>query len=142
MTKILEIAKELIASGAVETADEVEVVINETMTSEEQLIVYLNAVVNRSNKILDAKNKQRIFTDVLSLNTRGDVERALTAYDRQYLLQLPLSLDSVVELAKELISLAASYGISPPKAWKNIAKYDVGITYSTVNLMNRKKAGI
>lgn len=138
MLSIIDIARELVA---VEVADEVEVVINDAMTGEEQLIVYLNAVINRGNKILD-KNRDRVFTDVLSLNTRGDVERALTAYNRHYLLSLPLSLDSIVELTKDLISIAGRYGIEPPKTWKNIAKFDVGITYSTVNLINRKKAGI
>ncbi len=139
MPSILDIAKELVA--VVETADEVEVVINDSMTSEEQLIVYLNAVINRSNKILD-KNRERVFSDVLSLNTRGEAERALTAYNRHYLLSLPLSLDTIVELAQELILLVQRYGIDPPKDWTRIAKFDVGITYSTINLINRKKAGI
>lgn len=140
---IIAIAKELVASvGAVEIAEEeTEIVVNESMTGEEQLIVYLNAVILRSDKILD-KNKPRIFSDVLSLNTRGDVERALTAYNKHFLLSLPLSLDTIVELTKELITLAAKYQIDPPKDWKNISKYDVGMVKSSINLINRKKAGI
>lgn len=140
---IIKIARELVATASViEVAeDETEIVVDESMTAEEQLIVYLNAVILRSDKILD-KNKARVFSDVLNLNTRGEMERALLSYNKHFLLSLPLSLDSIVELTKELISLAAKFKVDPSKDWNNISKYDVGMVKSSINLINRKKAGI
>lgn len=74
----------------------------------------------RANKKLDV-NKDKIFFDHLSIGSKATAQRALQSYDEAYLLQLNMSLASVQELAKQLISLVKLYKLTPTPAWERIA---------------------
>jgi hypothetical protein len=74
----------------------------------------------RANKILD-KRKQDIFFDHLSMGSKGSATRAISAYDEDYLLRLPLSLASIQELAQQLISAVTKFRLTPSPSWTRIA---------------------
>lgn len=74
----------------------------------------------RANKILD-KKKQDIFFNHLTIGTKGIATRAISAYDEEYLLQLPISLESIQELAQQLISAVEKFKLSPSPAWTRLA---------------------
>lgn len=92
----------------------------------EGVINYYEGVLNRANDLLD-RNKNKIFIDVLDLNTRGEMERAMRAYSKAYLLALPISVEATSELAKELIQMCKPYKLDPPKDWIDVAKFDTDI---------------
>jgi len=92
----------------------------------EGVINYYEGVLNRANDIVD-RNKNKIFRDVLDLNTRGEMERAMRAYTKSYLLCLPISIEATSELAKELIQMCKVYKIDPPKDWEDVAKFNTDI---------------
>ncbi len=88
------------------------------------LVQYYELSMQRANAILD-RNKDRYFNEVLNLTNRGDMERALRTYDRSYLLSLPLSLESIGELAKSLIQMSYRYKTQPSSAWKDVAAMNI-----------------
>lgn len=92
----------------------------------ESVINYYEGVLNRANNILD-KNNNRIFNDVLNLSTRGDIERAMRAYTKSYLLGLPISVEATSELAKSLIQLCKTFKVEPPRDWVDVAKFNTDI---------------
>lgn len=74
----------------------------------------------RANKILD-KKKNDIFFDHITIGTKGAATRAISAYDEDYLLRLPLSLASLQELAQQLISAVGKFRLTPSPSWVRIA---------------------
>lgn len=92
----------------------------------EGVINYYEGVINRANTIID-KNKNRIFNDVLNLSTRGEVERAIRAYTKSYLLGLPISVEATSELAQSLMQICKQYKIDPPKDWMDVAQFNTNI---------------
>lgn len=107
---------------AVETAKEED--LNEVKyfaDAASSLISYYEAVLDRANKILD-RDKVNIFIDVLNLRTRGEVERAMLAYDMDYLLSLNLSVEATAELTQNLIQIAKRFNLPVPSVWKEVAK--------------------
>lgn len=95
----------------------------DAMTS---LITYYEAVIARTNSILD-RNKRSVFIDVLNLNTRGEVERAMLSYTTAYLFGLNLSMESTAELAQNLIYCAKKYGLPIPKDWNDVARSNANV---------------
>lgn len=92
----------------------------------EGVINYYEGLMDRANAMLD-KNKEKVFVDVLSLTTRGQVERAMRAYSKSYLLSLAISIEATSELAKELILLAKKYKLEAPKDWIDVAEFNTSI---------------
>jgi hypothetical protein len=135
MSKLIEVAKQILMSCEIAAED---ISVAEGPSAEEQYISYLQAVIIRANQYLD-KDKGRIFAEVLALPTKGSIERAIIAYDRYYLMQLGLSLESTCELAKELCLVAKQGKVGIPKDWKAISEMDIVLSNPTVGIMNRKK---
>lgn len=96
----------------------------DTMTN---IMTYYETVIARSDRILDQR-KEKVYRDTLNLNTRGDLERAMSAYTEDYLIGLNLSLDATSELAKELIVKLKRYDLPAPQAWINVANFDTAIS--------------
>lgn len=92
----------------------------------EGVINYYEGVLNRANAIID-RNKNKIFIDVLDLNTRGEVERAMRAYTKTYLLGLPISVEATSELAQSLIQICKTYKLDPPRDWVDVAQFNTDI---------------
>lgn len=86
----------------------------------ENLIDYYEAVIIRSNDLLDRK-KMDVYSDVLNITTRGKMERAIGAYDKDYLMSLGLSLEATADLAEQLIILAVRWKCAIPDDWKTVA---------------------
>lgn len=95
----------------------------DAMTS---LVTYYEAVITRANEIMD-REKTSIFLDVLNLNTRGEVERAMLAYNTAYLFSLNLSMESTAELAQNLITYAKKYKLPIPKDWFDVARSNANL---------------
>lgn len=140
MSKILEIAKNLIGNlqdqAIEEAAGDIEVL--DPLSIEEQYILYLSAALTRANKVLD-KNKETVFAQVLDLNSRARVERAVGAYDKPYLLSLGLSLEATSELARNLIDTAERFKVSPPRAWKEVAMLNIDLKGEDLPMVSRKR---
>lgn len=95
----------------------------DAMTS---LVTYYEAVITRANEIMD-REKTSIFLDVLNLNTRGEVERAMLAYNTAYLFSLNLSMETTAELAQNLITYAKKYKLPIPKDWFDVARSNANL---------------
>lgn len=87
-------------------------------------IEFYSAALRRANRFMD-RDANRITGDVLNIQSRGEAERAIVAYDIAYLMQLGLSLEATSELAKSLIALVIPYKVVPPDAWRAVANYNV-----------------
>lgn len=123
--ELLNTAKELAAK---KDDPDTEVDISNYDDAFSNILRYYEGVIQRQDKILDRK-KLSVFSDVLNLTTRGQVERALTSFNYSYLLGLNLSLEATSELAENLIQLANKYKLPIPEAWSNAASYknDIGV---------------
>tara|TARA_B100001750_G_C15155757_1_gene421851 strand:+ start:44 stop:457 length:414 start_codon:yes stop_codon:yes gene_type:complete len=130
--KILEIANAL--HSAAEVAAEEEAKFEPTV--DEQMVAYLQAQIKRADAFLD-KRKDKVFEDTLSIRTRGEVERAIIAYDADYLLGLGLSVEATSELAQSLIQIAKKHKVVIPKDWNDIAKMDINLE-STSTVQQRR----
>lgn len=75
----------------------------------------------RANKLLDMR-KDRLFMAHLNISSRATAERAILAYSEAYLLTLPMSLDSVQQLVKEMIDRVRSFKAVPPDHWLRISR--------------------
>ena len=143
MTKILEIAQNILTTfniADIETAA-ADIEMLNSPSPEEQYIIYLSAALARANTMLDAR-KQDVFADVLNLTTKGRVERAVTSYDKAYLLGLRLSLESIAELASELILRAKRFGVDAPDAWLDISKMRIEIKGEDIPTVSRTRASL
>lgn len=75
--------------------------------------------LNRANVLLD-RNKDKLFSDLMSIRNITDMEKTTLCYTADYLMDLPLSLDSLRELVATLMQQCAKYHVSPPQAWIDI----------------------
>lgn len=108
----------------------------DAMTS---LMSYYEGVIARADKIMDRK-KEKVYNDTLALNTRGEMERAMTAYTVDYLLGLDLSLEATSELALQLIELIKRYNLPAPQAWIDVAKFDTSVGVAQNQLKRVRQA--
>jgi len=138
MSRILEIAKDLLEAAEIAAAD---IEMLEPPTIEEQYIMYLGAAISRANKFLD-RRKSEIFASVLNLQTMGRVQHATEAYDKVYLLSLGLSLESTSELASELIVLANKYKIPVPRSWTEVSRMNIDLKGEDVPIASRQRPSI
>lgn len=146
MSKILEIAKTLISVAELEELANLELAASEiemlqAPSVEEQYIVYLSAALTRMNNMID-KNKKDVFADILNIQTRARVERAIVAYDKSFLLNLQLSLESVAELASELIMIAKRFKVPPPNAWVDVSKMRIDLKGEDLPTVSRQRPAI
>jgi predicted GTPase len=146
MSKILEIAKTLISVAELEELANLELAASEiemlqAPSVEEQYIVYLSAALTRMNNMID-KNKKDVFADILNIQTRARVERAIVAYDKAFLLNLQLSLESVAELASELIMIAKRFKVPPPNAWVDVSKMRIDLKGEDLPTVSRQRPAI
>jgi len=120
-TNLFDTIRNLAAS--VELAADEDSVLDEDVyvsDSYQNLFDYYESVIIRANEILDRK-KLDVYSDVLNIATRGQMERATLAYDKEYLMGLGLSLEATAELAEQLIIAAVRWKCSIPEDWRTVA---------------------
>lgn len=118
---LFETVRKLAAS--VELAADEDMVLDEDVyvsDSFQNLFDYYESVIIRANELLDRKRLD-VFSDVLNLTTRGQMERAIAAYSKDYLMGLGLSLEATSDLAEQLIILAVRWKCAIPEDWKTVA---------------------
>lgn len=121
--KLAESASKIPIPSPVEIAADDDIILDEDVfvsDSYQNLFDYYEAVIIRQNEFLDRK-KMDVFSDVLNLTTRGQMERATTAYSKDYLMSLGLSLEATSDLAQQLIILAVRWKCAIPEDWRTVA---------------------
>lgn len=93
--------------------------ISEDLSIEEQF-PELVAPIMRYARLTQKKTEETIQGHMAGL-TKTDLIQCKTAFDKGYLMNLPLPYDGIQLLCQELVSLCAVHSITPTETWRKFA---------------------
>ena len=100
------------------------------MTREEK-VAY--ATLARLQRIVDKHADAELNDHLVNIQNVQSADRAVDAYTEDYLLDLDLSYDKLMELAQKLSAACNKYGVAAPLTWQQMAQgqfdYDKELNY-------------
>ncbi|QIG70240.1 hypothetical protein EVB87_140 [Rhizobium phage RHph_N28_1] len=93
--------------------------INENLTIEEQF-PELVAPLMRYEQLLKDKTDEIVRQHTTGVS-KTDLAQAKAAYDKSYLMSLPIPYSGIQKLCQELLTLCRFYKVDAPQPWKDYA---------------------
>lgn len=93
--------------------------VNENLTIEEQY-PELVAPLMRYEQLLKSLTDEIVRQHTTGIS-KTDLAKAKAAYDKGYLMSLPIPYDGIQRLCQELLTLCRFYQVAAPQAWKDYA---------------------